>query len=74
MTLKILNMIDEASAWLDIDGVEGVAQGIKDGQDCIVVGCSLPSAELSGKIPATFGGYAVVLEDWGIISAQKVEK
>ena len=59
---------------MDIDGVEGVAPGTKDGQDYIVVGCSLPPADLSGKIPVTFRGYAVVLEDWGIVSAQKIEE
>ena len=74
MTSELLNVIDEASTWLDIDGVEGVAPGTKYGQDCIVVGCSLPPTVLSGKIPATFEGYAVVLEDWGIVSAQKTEK
>jgi len=70
MTSELLNVIDEASAWLDIDGVEGVAPGTKDGHDCIVVGCSLPPTRLSGKIPSTFEGYAVIFQDWGIVSAQ----
>ena len=67
----VLDAIDAASAWLDIDGVEGVAQGMKDGRDCIVVGCSLPPAEFKDKIPETFEGYPVVFEDWGIVSAQE---
>ena len=71
MTSKLLNVIDEASAWLDLDGVEGVAPGTKDGKDCIVVGCSLPPDTLSGKIPTTFEGYPVKFEDWGEISAQE---
>ncbi len=73
MATDLLNVIDEASAWLDIDGVEGVAPGSKDGQDCIVVGCSCPPSDLSGKIPATFREYPVVFEDWGIVSAQEHE-
>ena len=73
MAADLLNVIDEASAWLDIDGVEGVAPGTKDGQDCIVVGRSCPSSDLSGQIPAIFRGYPVVFEDWGIVSAQKPE-
>ena len=73
MESDLLNVIDEASAWLDIDGVEGVAPGSKDGQDCIVVGCSRPRSDLGGKIPATFKGYPVVFEDWGIVSAQNAE-
>ena len=73
VTSDLLNVIDDASAWLDIDGVEGVAQGSKDGQDCIVVGCSIPPSNLTGQIPAIFRGYPVVFEDWGIISAQEPE-
>ena len=73
MNADLLRVIDEASAWLEIDGVEGVAPGEKDGQDCIVVGCSLPHPELAGRIPETFHGYPVVFEDWGIISAQNTD-
>ena len=71
MPSDVLDAIDAASAWLDIDGVEGVAQGVNDGRDCIVVGCSLPLAELKKKIPETFQGYPVVFADWGIVSAQQ---
>lgn len=71
MTSNLLDAIDAASAWLDIDGVEGVAQGSKGDKDCIVVGCSLPPAELKTKIPDIFEGYPVVFENWGIVSAQE---
>jgi hypothetical protein len=67
---EILNAIDAASSWLDIDGVEGVAQGEANGETVIEVGCSRPVAELADKIPDTFRGYRVVLEYWGSISAQ----
>ena len=70
METDLLKAIDEATAWLDIDGVEGIGQGIKDGEDCIVVGCSCPPADLEKQIPATFMGYPVSFENWGIISAQ----
>ena len=73
MKQDILRVIDEASAWLDIDGVEGVAPGHEEGKDCIVVGCSHPPSELAGRIPTIFQGYPVVLEDWGGISAQNSE-
>jgi hypothetical protein len=73
MESDVLKVIDAASAWLDIDGVEGVAQGSKDGEVCIVVGCSCPPADLEGQIPASFRGYPVVFESWGIVSAQTDE-
>ena len=64
--LDILKAIDEAAAWLDIDGVESVGQGkTSDGQACIDVGCSRPPSELQGRIPDTFMDYPVVLCDWG---------
>ena len=71
MMSDMFDVIDAASAWLDIDGVEGVAQGSKDGKDCIVVGCSRPPAEFKNKIPDTFEGYPVVFEAWGIVSSQE---
>lgn len=70
MSSDILEAIDDASSWLDIDGVEGVAEGVCDGQQCIVVACSRPVAELADAIPKTFHGFRVVLEEWGSISAQ----
>jgi len=69
MTDDILPIIDEASDWLDIDGVEGVAPGERNGAPCIVVGISLPFEVVQNKLPTSFHGYPVVLEDWGIISA-----
>ena len=73
MKTSLMRAIDEAGAWLEIDGVEGVADGKQDGEDCIVVGCSRPPNELADRIPKTFRGYPVVLEEWGTISAQGAE-
>lgn len=70
MEADVLKAIDKASVWLDIEGVEGVGQGSKDGEVCIVVGCSLAPTEFEGKIPESFMGYPVVFENWGIVSAQ----
>ncbi len=70
MSQEILQAIDQASEWLDIDGVEGVAPGTKDGKDCIVVFASCDPSELASRIPTTFKGFHVVIEETGIISAQ----
>ena len=70
MPETILQAIDEASEWLDIQGVEGVGQGDLDGKECLVVHVSVAPTELSGMIPATFKGFPVVMEESGIISAQ----
>ncbi|MDH3710719.1 MAG: hypothetical protein OER04_12560 [Cyclobacteriaceae bacterium] len=65
-----IDIIDEASAkWLSIQGVEGVAEGEKDGKPCILVMTSAEPSELSDKIPDTFKGYVVVLEKTGEIKA-----
>ena len=66
----LLRVIDEASVWLAIDGVVAVAPGEREGRRAIVVGVSRPVAEMAGRLPSTFGGYPVVFEDWGSISAQ----
>lgn len=63
-------IIDEASnQWLDIEGVEGVAEGEKDGQPCLLVMISIEPSELPVDIPATFKGYPVVFEKTGEIEA-----
>lgn len=70
MSTDLLRAVDAAAAWLEIDGVEAVADGKQEGHDCIVVGCSRPPAELATRIPKAFRGYPVVLEEWGTISAE----
>ena len=70
MNSEILNAVDKATRWMQYDGVEGVAQGKKDGKACITVLVSCPPSELATKIPATFEGFPVVFEEVGLLSAQ----
>ena len=70
MNHKIQEAVDEASGWLELDGVEGVAQGEKDGKECVIVLASRPASELSAVIPKTFKGFPVIIEESGIITAQ----
>ncbi len=63
MPRSIQEVIDEASQWLDIEGVEGVAQGQKDGLDCIQVLVSCRVEDLKQCIPTEFQGYPVVVQD-----------
>ena len=70
MNSEILNAVDEASRWMQYDGVEGVGQGEKDGKACITVFVSCPPSELAAKIPDTFEGFPVVFEESGVPSAQ----
>jgi hypothetical protein len=67
METNILEAIDEASEWLDIDGVEGVAPGEKE--DCIEVFSSCAPSELADRIPSSFMGYPVIIKETGIIDA-----
>ena len=69
-TMISIEIIDEASSkWLDIDGVEGIAEGEKDGEPCIIVMISTEPSKISNIIPDTFKGHPVVLEKTGEIKA-----
>ena len=71
MQARIQSAIDEASRWMEFEGVEGVGEGKRHSKDCILVLVSVDPAELSGIIPHTFKGFPVIIEDVGIISAQQ---
>ncbi len=70
MSKSIESAIEEASAWLDLDGVEFVGQGVHDGDDCIVVGTSLPVEAMREKLPRSFHGFAVTIQKSGTIHAE----
>ncbi len=71
MNQELLQAIDEASEkWMNIDGVEGVADGEREGKLCIVVFTSVDPSELAGRLPTTFKGFSVVFEQTGEISAE----
>ena len=53
--------IAKAAAWLELEGVEGVAQGESRGEPCILVLASRPGAEVRKRVPATFEGFRVVV-------------
>lgn len=70
MTSTILEALDEASDWMAYNGIEGVGQGKKDDQDCILVFTSCPPSELTTPIPKEFKGYPVVFQESGQIDIQ----
>ena len=70
MNSEILNAVDEATRWMQYDGVEGVGQGKKDGKACITVFISCSPSEFATKIPATLKGFPVVFKESGVLSAQ----
>lgn len=57
--------VDAAGSWLEIEGVEGVAQGERRGRACILVLSSLQPAQLAGRIPHSFRGFSVVIKPAG---------
>tara|TARA_R110000787_G_scaffold102680_5_gene208753 strand:- start:19726 stop:20004 length:279 start_codon:yes stop_codon:yes gene_type:complete len=68
-TMDIDKAVDLAVAWLDeIEGVEGVAQGESNGKACITVFVSLK--ETGKKLPASFHGFKVVIDESGLFSAE----
>lgn len=67
----IKEVMEEHVDWLmSIEGVAGVAIGaLGDGSPCIKVLVVLDTPELRGKIPQDLGGYGVVVEETGRITA-----
>ena len=55
--------IAKAAQWLELEGVEGVAQGEHDGEPCILVLATRPAREVRERIPATFEGFRVVIRE-----------
>jgi hypothetical protein len=68
MKSTIEEALEKASQWADVDGVELVAQGQRDGRDCVVVHISREDAAAS--LPAEIGGYPVVVTLSGKVVAQ----
>ena len=66
--MEITDALREAEAWMDeIDGVEGVAQGKHDDEDCITVFVSTEAA--ARKIPDRLHGYKIVIDHSGAFDA-----
>jgi len=65
MKQDILHVIDEASEWLNIEGIVGVAPGYKKGKECIDVFCKCAPSEVADSIPKKFKGYQVVIKESG---------
>lgn len=69
MTVPIAQVVQQAAAWADLDGVELVAQGRHDGRDCILV--HVTRREIGEGLPEMFEGYPVIVRLAGIIVAQR---
>lgn len=66
--MDIERALRDAERWLDeIEGVQGVAQGKADGEDCITVFVS--SRGTAGEIPERLHGVKVVIEESGPFAA-----
>lgn len=70
MAKTIEKALEQAQDWLAVDGVEGVAQGERDGRLCIVFFTSRPAAEMQPLLPKALSGFSVVVQESGIIQAQ----
>ncbi len=62
--------IADAEKWLSLEGVEGVAQGEKEGEPYIAVFSSGNREAVRQQIPQSLRGFPVVIEDTGPLSAQ----
>lgn len=66
--MTIEKALDEIQFWLDIEGVEGVAQGEFDNEVCITVFVSIPDGKKS--LPSIYKGFKVIIEASGEFNAQ----
>lgn len=65
--------LQQAQVWMDeVQGVEAVGEGERDGKKCISVYVSLPEA--AAKLPSEFQGYKVVIEQTGPFQAQEIDR
>jgi hypothetical protein len=69
--MKIGTAVKKAEIWLSMQGVVGVAQSKVENKDCILVMISMPVDSLKDSIPKTYQGFPVVIQNVGIIDAQK---
>ena len=65
--MTIEKVINEIAFWLEQEGVEGVAQGVQDDEDCIDVFVSRPGLEK--ELPANYKGFNVVIKFTGEFNA-----
>ncbi len=54
--------LQDASAWLYLDGVEAIGKGDYEGEPCIVVITTKKPEEFAGIIPEEFQGFKVIIE------------
>jgi len=70
MAADIEDVVRRASAWMDIDGVELVGQGEREGRPVVTVAVSNDRA--AAQIPPTFDGYPVLIEHTDPITAHRI--
>ena len=56
---------DKTDEWMAIDGVEGTAIGLSEGNHCIKIFASSKPPRLRDKIPSSVEGYPVIIEETG---------
>ena len=65
---EVAAALAEAEAWLDLPGVEGVAEGRAGGRPCVTVFVSDPA--LAERLPKALRGVPVVVEVSGPFQAR----
>ena len=66
---KVLQEISES--WLNIQGVNGIAQGKIGEEDCIIATVDAKTPEIEQKIPKKYKGFLVQLLETGPIFAEE---
>jgi len=58
---------DHVDQWMAVEGVVGVYQGEQNGKVCIKIMVVQKSDRLESQLPKEVEGYAVVIEETGVI-------
>lgn len=67
---RMRRALDEASALLDVEGIEGVGEGeTADGEPCVQVMVSVRTAEVERHIPASIEDFPVEVVETGTFMA-----
>jgi len=63
MKNKEVNIIREIDHWMEIDGVNSISIGEREGKTCILVTCTGNCEKVRQLLPEVYNGYKVYVEE-----------
>ncbi len=69
MDNRNIDIVKETESWMDIEGVNGIAESKREGIPCLIVYTSVDVEKIRNKLPETIHGYKVIIEEEDEFSA-----